>query len=406
MIKWEEVAEKLKDKNPIFLVGAGFPLGVAKIKNESLPSTGNLISKTANLKTNTLVDTTVHNKNEFKFPLIKAFNDEFKEKKTRLDDVWTFIDKICKKGLAAGNTSFLTTNNLLEKAKKTYQSFSETNPMRALFDYQYSRTGISPDTITSIILGVELKRMLAFQYDQDRLSSKLPDAEELKNSEFGTLVKDIKPATWISLNYDLVLEKVLEDLSKYWSYAFDSLIPFCDLTEKNNESKLKANHQIVKPHGSLNLWFKSVLTDNQPTSHQIYFAKKDRLTTCEFNKIGYQYKNDRKIREELRPLVIGYLPDALKDETNSPGSLADVAHDFCKWNLTHASLSLQKATAIVILGYSLPVEDFWMWSRLASIPNKDIPVFVASRDGSDGIVDRLIREGFSKAKKIKEGSIE
>lgn len=104
--------------------------------------------------------------------------------------------------------------------------------------------------------------------------------------------------------------------------------------------------------------------------------------------------------------MIGYLSDALKDEINTPGTVADPAHDFAKWNLMHAGLSLRRATSIFILGYSLPPADGWMWARLVGLPNKKaIPVYVASRGHSADIVTKLRDAGFVKAAMLDNGDI-
>ncbi len=130
MTTWNKAAEQVSKGKPIFLVGAGFPLAIAKMNSASLPSTANLIS-----------DTATNHANDF--PLIKAFHHEFSDTDTRLDSVWTLLDKVCKQGLKGGSTYLSASTSLLDAAKDGYESFDSDNPMQTLFDGQYRRIDIS-----------------------------------------------------------------------------------------------------------------------------------------------------------------------------------------------------------------------------------------------------------------------
>ena len=240
--------------------------------------------------------------------------------------------------------------------------------------------------------------MLAFQYDQEKI--------KLKDSLPEGLAKFIdadaaKTVIWISLNYELSLENVLRKPpvgDEKWEYAFQGLI------QKDGRQLLnEVNHVIAKPHGSLNVWFTTVwesrVTFGKRDLHQLSFVNTtDRLKTCPFEEIGYKVGSDPP--EERRPWVIGYLPDAMKYEITSPGFFADTAHDLCKWNVTYSALALQKASSLYILGYSMPDEDRWIWERLASLKNKDFPVYVASGNDSDRIIMALKSHGFTKTEKL------
>jgi hypothetical protein len=92
----------------------------------------------------------------------------------------------------------------------------------------------------------------------------------------------------------------------------------------------------------------------------------------------------------------------MKDELNSPAMLPDAAHDLCKWNMSYAGLSLQKASALYILAYSMPDEDRWIRERLATLRKKDFPIYVASCKDSDRIVRALKSFGFINAKKLTD----
>jgi hypothetical protein len=138
--------------------------------------------------------------------------------------------------------------------------------------------------------------------------------------------------------------------------------------------------------------------------HQVYFVdSKDKLKTCDFAEVGCIKGNDPAT--EIRPWVIGYLPDEMKDELNSPAMLPDAAHDLCKWNMSHAGLSLQKASALYILAYSMPDADRWIWERLRALPKKDFPIYVASDSDTKRIVESLREYGFTAKCLTDDGRI-
>ncbi len=165
-------------------------------------------------------------------------------------------------------------------------------------------------------------------------------------------------------------------------------------------------HLIIKPHGSLNIVFK---TDNQNTPnkiHSIYFQDQNNyFATFDWMEIGYDVNNQNIITEK-RPCLIGVLPDDMKDELNSPALFSDLAHDFCKWNMASTSFALEKASSIFILGYSMPLEDQWLWERFNNINKKDINIYVASRSKSVEIVSKLNINRFINSYVINCGKIE
>lgn len=346
--------------NPVCIVGAGFQLAMLDPKR---PSTEDIISNT------------VDNYGD-QFPALKRVTPLLA--KRNLNYVWTNIGRISQDGAT-----------IIPHVIREYETQFKGEPMGFLVEHlKKLAEASSPSWLLWILLGVELKKMLAVQYDREnmKLKDRLPCGltKFLKKTE-KTLV------IWISLNYDLCLETALGDGK--WIYAFENFLEGFDKVRKGVQG-----HVIVKPHGSLNIWFKTVWESRSiPTNrdlHQVYFVDSTaKLKTCNFAKVGCVSGNDPAA--EIRPWVIGYLPDEMKDELNSPGMLPDVAHDLCKWNMSYTGLSLQKASALYILAYSMPEGDRWIWERLRALPKKDFPIYVASGSDTKRIVDSLRVYGFT-----------
>ena len=351
---------------PVLLVGAGFSLAVL---NPKLPSTPSLIS-----------DTAINHGADF--PLILEMYRLSGGIDISLDYVWSHNRSIC-------DDLHFSMERIATAYQARYGGQVPTHPMLELVNAQVNRQDVDDTFKSWVILGVELKRMLALQYDQRRI--------QLSNSlsvDLIKLVRETENALWVSLNYDSAVETVLDahGSSSAWRYAFQGLFEIDHW--KNTKD---ARHIVVKPHGGLNIWFQ---TSN---GHKVRFASTtNRLTTCDWNDVGYHPYEEG----ELRPCIIGYLPDALKDETNSPGKTADASHDFHKWNLAYASLAFQRATSLYILGYSMPLEDQWMRNRLKGLSDKNINVYVASGSHTHSIVAYFQHVGFSNVQPLtKNGCI-
>jgi hypothetical protein len=361
--------------NPVCIVGAGFQLAVLE---GCLPSTKNIIPETVSKFGND-------------FPALRLLDPHLP--KPELNFLWTHIYCISQ-----------LWQSLTPEVIKAYDTKFINSPMGYLVQHlKRQPASRSSSWLLWMILGVELKRMLALQYDWKKITLKpqLPPG----------LCKFIEvnkkhSVTWVSLNYEMSLETFLDGCagSKKWRYAFQGLFEKDFWPDTAN-----ANHVVVKPHGSLNVWF-TTSWEGRPSSlkpnvHEVFFAdRKQRLKTCVSDKIGVECPGDPSL--ERRPWLIGYLPDELKHELNTPAVFSDTAHDLCKWNMTHAALAIQKASSLYILGYRMPDEDLWVWSRLAALPNKKLRIYVASKNDSDRIVDALKGYGFNRAKRLsKDGGI-
>lgn len=366
-----------QEANPVCVVGAGFQRAVL---NPLLPMSATKDSYEKNIIEKTFSGSGAE------FPALNLLGPCLTN--TDLNYVWANIRSI---------SEFY--RHLTEDIVKTYKKTFSNKPMGYLVEC-LSKVQ-DPASLLSTILGLELKKILALQYAQERL--KLSDPLPCGLVKFLDATKT-KAVTWISLNYDLALEKVLEECKcvgpKNWRYAFENL-----LEGQNHLSQGEGGHLIVKPHGSLNIWFNTVWESRSDPAkrdlHQVSFVdSKDRLKTCDFAKVGYV--NGNGPAKERRPWVVGYLPDEMKDEHNRPGNFADAAHDLCKWNLTYAALVLQKASSLYILAYSMPGEDLWIWERLAALRRKDLPIHVASGSDTPRITSALKSLGFTKTKKLSD----
>jgi len=251
-----------------------------------------------------------------------------------------------------------------------------------------------PSRFIEIMLEIELKRMVALQFDGSTLRPKpvrdFPGLEALLEGQHSSTT------TWISLNYDTALEVLLQAMTKAgaWRYCFDGWFA-------GDAAIDGARHILAKPHGSVNVWFDTVW--QVPPLHTVYFADpQDHLKTCSEAKVGGDNFREGESPREYRPWLVGYVPDEMKYELNSPGFYADAAHDLCKGNLAFAGLSLQKATSLYVLGYSMPTEDTWMWSRVGGMHDKSVPVYVASRGDTESIVNQFRVRGFSSVYNLSD----
>ena len=367
--------------NPVCLVGAGFQK--AALKN-SKPSTEDIVKETVQKEGN-------------QFPILSVLYKSNISPNLRLNYIWENI--WCLSLLLA---------NYYPQIYEDYSSLDDGIPKVIEKYEQYENPFCSPQNIIGVVLELELKKMVAYHYDSNKIGA-------FKGSAISNInypISQSRKFTWISLNYDIVLEKMLvceickeEEFNSRFRkvrYSFDSLLT-------TNRYKIFKNpdseHLLIKPHGSLNVVFK---TDNQNTDnkiHKIYFQNENNyFDTFDWKKLGYNTPQN-KINEK-RPWMIGYLPDALKDELNSKALFSDLAHDLCKWNMAYTSFALEKATSIFILGYSMPIEDRWIWERVRNIGNKNLNIYVASGRNSDSIVQGLWNHGFTNVEKVNNGYID
>jgi hypothetical protein len=356
--------------NPVCLVGAGFQIAAL---DKQMPST------------KTIIKETVQNKGKH-FPILSALCNSKISLRLDLNYIWKNTGPL---SLALANYSpqirkdYSSLNNKITDVINWYQGL----PIKVVFE-------------------LELKKMIAYHYDFQKFGHF--NGSVIDNMR-RIISQNIK-FTWISLNYDVILEKMLVcviygkeefnfDFRKV-KYAFEPLLTNKSSTNDDSE------HILIKPHGSLNVVFE---TDNQNTYnkiHKIYYKDKNNyFDTFNWDDMGYN-RHQNKINEK-RPWMIGYLPDDLKEELNSKAYFSDLAHDLCKWNMAYSSFALGNATSLFILGYSMPDEDEWIWTRVRNIEDKEeIEIYIASDKDSEKISESFENIGFRNVHIVNKGKID
>ncbi|MBN1762532.1 MAG: hypothetical protein JW878_05585 [Methanomicrobia archaeon] len=315
--------------SPVCLVGAGFQKAALK---EPMPSTEDIIEETVN------------NNGEL-FPILSALCNGNIAIRLDLNYIWgniAFLSKALMGYYQQIREDYLSLNNMITKVIEEYERYIKNDGLTIL------------DSI-AVVLELELKNMIAYHYD----FNKIGDFKESVVDNMNSIISKGERFTWISLNYDIILEKLL--VSEIYrenefnldvrqvKYSFDSL-----LTNKSSKTA-DSEHLLIKPHGSLNVVFE---TDNQNTAkkiHKLYYTDENNyFDTFDWTDMGYNLQQN-KINEK-RPWMIGYLPDDLKAELNSKAYFSDLAHDLCKWNMAYSSFALEKATSLFILGTVCPMK--------------------------------------------------
>lgn len=383
----------------VCVVGVG--LGCAMLKDDD------------KFKTETMIDEAVK-ANADAFPILSLLfrDDKSSRFASNLNYVWTHLEEFGRVALA------------------DYACILQKHGMRpGIFGdgLELLKPLYSPSQVISILLEWELKRLIATVYANH--GSKQQVRDFVGKSIGRTVHRDIrqfiewlrdKNVTWISLNYDTVLEEMLEKLHVEWEYWFQSLI--------SGFGRTSSKHVIVKPHGSLNVWFRSdwpgtATSIGQPEkrrevfTHALGFAcerqqgthlfsqsripsRLDLLETCPASQIhvlqdsplGPSGGRRDSWFYEFRPWLVGYVPDDMQLEVNTPGIFADPAHDLCKANLGCAGLTLMRAKQLYIFGYSMPPEDRFFWNRIEALPRENksrLSVRIASGKDTIRCIDKM-----------------
>ena len=175
---------------------------------------------------------------------------------------------------------------------------------------------------------------------------------------------DSSDTTFISLNWDFLLERVLIDLDYTIDYGFP-----LDPTYKPPDGKQRIT--VLKPHGSLN-WRLC------PTCERIYgFMKQasiSHISQCE--KCREIYDSQAGIIDSFEALGLGFsFNQRLLPLLVSPTFLKN--HSIPQLNIISQKMhsSLAKADELVFIGYSLPVSDHDIRDQLikaCSIKPKDV----------------------------------
>jgi hypothetical protein len=357
---------------PLCLVGAGFPLGMLKDKP---PSTGDIIQYTVNTYNGT-------------FPALTCLVNN-PPANLALNFVWEKREDMAKKLIP-----------FYDQIKGSYAS-SGISKMNNFF-YVYESLRRTKETALWVLLDLELKKMISTNYAYNSISPWNRSA----CANIYTLLNNDVHFTWLSLNYDLVLEKLLLDqsgLSSFNGSTTEVNYAFAPLLIPSVQSHVHRKHLLIKPHGSVNVSFQTKW-DQSTTLHSVKFVDSgDFRQTLSPNNYGYTTSIVPFLEE--RAWLIGYLPDDAKDELNSAALFSDMAHDLCKWNMATASYSFYHASSLLIIGYSMPTADEWIWKRVENIPNRDINVYILSGKDSKSIVQKFLARGFKHVNIVNGGWI-
>ncbi|MGA1871691.1 MAG: hypothetical protein ACMUJM_24450 [bacterium] len=358
-----------KGKLALCIIGAGFPIAVLK---NSPPSTKNILQKAAKETPDS-------------YPIITEIIRN--NPHLTLNKLWSDIYKFSVSVSYAYPT--------------IYKHYMSTESNMKKFFKELSRDGRSFIDILWLGLGLELKKAVSQFYNMTNKDN----FEYSKINNFRNIFEKFDKRFWVSLNYDLVLEEAIMKIL--------SLDLFNDTTEQvrylNEEflnnliftPKCTSKDVIIKPHGSINLSFE---TDWSISSHVLRFIdQKDYLKAFDHNKIGYEIRSGS--RHESRPSIIGYVPDDFKDELNSKSYFSDIAHDFCKLQMSSMIFPMNQADCIFIFGYSMPKEDAWIWKRIKDIQNKTKQIIICSHADSNRIEEEINLFGFDKTNVLNDGNI-
>lgn len=165
---------------------------------------------------------------------------------------------------------------------------------------------------------------------------------------FKVLFRDSRSLSIITFNYDTVVEQVLSQLRKTYSYGPRGAIRFVDRSRSRKLEGHDPDARILKLHGSVN-WGLCVKCDEAPRNGSLVNAFEDpyvppRRRPCEF--CGAEY---------LAPAIIP--PVATKGGALEPLSRI--------WQ--QAREVLRRSREVYVIGYSLPLGDMQATDLLSEV---------------------------------------
>lgn len=363
-----------KGNSALCIIGAGFQIGVLK---NALPSTTTILQEAANKYPND-------------YPIINEIISANYFRGLTLNRLWSDIYKFASFVSYAYSRFF----NHHMRIKSNMKEFFDA----------LSKGGRNPIDILWLGLGLELKKAVSqFYHPTNKGNFNSSKIDNIK-----TIINNFDKRVWVSLNYDLVLEEALAEIHSVSLFnGTTDQVRYLNEEFVNNSisifnPKRLSKDIIIKPHGSINLSFETNWTE--PPTHALVFVDPDNyLTTFDHNKIGYEIRNGSAY--ESRPCIIGYVPDDFKDEHNSKSYYSDIAHDFCKLQMTSITFAISQADCIFILGYSMPAEDEWLWKRMKDIQNKNKQIIICSHSDSQRIENEFHSLGFRNTSILNNGII-
>lgn len=180
-----------------------------------------------------------------------------------------------------------------------------------------------------LLAGWDLRRMLARVYEGVAVPSHRVPEENVYRKLISRYLKD-DTTTFISLNYDLVLERALYDASVNWHYR----------TIRTEVSRNPKGIAVVKPHGSLNWRF----TGNEPSV--------SISTDYSLEPVA-----NRSVEENRFTQAMIVPPTQLKPEIHLPFTQSPKANALISGLFRSMSEALLSAKRVLVIGYSFPPTD-------------------------------------------------
>lgn len=241
-----------------------------------------------------------------------------------LEEVWTFLD-FSSRDVYRPLTNLANERTAWLKQIRKSKSRRDDDHYWTRF-YRKHRTIPEPNEIDlHLLAGWDLRRLVSEIYG----TVDPPRDPNLYKLLLTRIPRDDK-ITFISLNYDLVLEDALTRASAPWYYEHVSTTVDCN----------QRGIQVIKPHGSLNWLFKG----NVP------FV---RITTdCRLASVAHRSFVENRFREAL---IIP--PTHLKQPINMPKTQAPEIEELVAKLWKSMAEALVAASRVFIIGYSFPSTD-------------------------------------------------
>ena len=258
--------------------------------------------------------------------MLRFFRKVHKGKLARvgLEEVWTFLD-FSRRDLYRPLTDLKKERNKWLKEIRKPKSRRDDDHYWTRF-YRKHRTIPAPNELDlHLLAGWDLRRLVSEIYGT-------VDAPAL--NVYDSLLKNRIPpdgtTTFISLNYDLVLEHALSRASAPWYYAHIPTTVDCD----------QGGIEVVKPHGSLNWLFKGNVPFVSIT------------TDCRLASVAHRPFVENRFREAL---IIP--PTQVKDPLNTRETQAPETQELLSKLWKRMADALIAASHVLIIGYSFPSTD-------------------------------------------------
>jgi len=243
-----------------------------------------------------------------------------------LEEVWTFLEF---SAIDLYKPLMDLTEERSDWLKKIQKPESHSDDEHCLCK-QYRKDSTIPtpaDIDLHLLAGWDLRRLLCQVYGE--IVSPEKNCYELLIERY-KLVKDSSTTTFISLNYDTILEQELTRADLPWHY----------LHVQTDQPRAESGIRILKPHGSFNWLFKG----NEPS---VNISTDYRLTpvmhhSCTINRFK-------------EAMIIP--PTQLKQAINVPKTQSQVTSDLLSKIWQSTSDALADASRVFIIGYSFPATD-------------------------------------------------